>query len=298
MKIVFNVLLLSIALFHLSCDDNPNTAPTNGQLYLNVTLYNPYFDPESSHAGVTANLLDEDVVIQTVQSDEKGDCVFKGVPAGVYGIQVFKQGYAYRYSTIRTDTFVNRNIQFVGAGKYNTNITHQFVSINNPDTSFWMVNPTLQYEFIRTVKPMKVFVKRIKKKDDPNHPDGYSYDYFNDGTIETNYVKVNMGAVNDFPFKNIYRKVKVYTKFDDNEPTWTEYDMSTSKEILHRIENRNIIVRDSIGQLLTKENNFMTYSTFDQKRVSVWAECEIMKSKFDNSPKRFSKTEITYIDLY
>jgi hypothetical protein len=38
MKIAFNVLLLSVALLHFSCEDNPNTVSSTGQLYLNVKL--------------------------------------------------------------------------------------------------------------------------------------------------------------------------------------------------------------------------------------------------------------------
>lgn len=296
MKILYTVLLLSLTFCHTACDDNPSTITPTGQLYLNVTLMNPYNDLESSHAGVTATLFNENTMIQSVQSDEKGDCIFKNVPAGVYGIRIFKNGYAYRHSIPRNDTFFTNNIQFVGSGKYNTGIFCQFQSIQNPDTSFWILNPTLQYEFHGSVNPYKVYVKTNRKPDGNGHT--INEDIYNDGTLETKHVKVTVHAVKDFPFKYVKRKVKIYTKFDDNEPTWIEYDMENNKQIVHTVFNRNLIVRDSAGQILTKTMNSKTYSTLEQKKLTVWVECEIVRGKFDNSAKSVSKTTALAVELY
>ncbi|MCX6148278.1 MAG: hypothetical protein NTW25_13675 [Candidatus Kapabacteria bacterium] len=158
-----NVILILSILFIASCGSDNNPTSSNqgkGQITYSVVLFDQYQNKLADQSGLTGQLYNENKLIQTALSDDKGIITFNNIEAGVYNFKFYKNNFIF-YTNI--DTLIFKNIQFVGAGKFNINeisglSTNAFYSKVPFDTSYWDI-PNITYEIIKNKVPTKIYIR-------------------------------------------------------------------------------------------------------------------------------------------
>ncbi len=312
MKHFLLYILCTVACIGLftSCGDNAtNNSSTQsngtGEIYGYVQLYDCYGNKETNQSGVTAQLLVENNIQQTVATDATGLFTFKNVGAGVYGIRFFKKECVWQNT--KDDTLTADNIQFIGTGRFrideykaqNNSRDNKiaFSSTNAPDSTYWLLNPNVAYEIVKTIDTVSVWIKDTTWNDTSGYTRRRSI--YGKGTREFSIIKYIVEYQTNLQNENLERRLKFHYIFDDGTDIVKLEDLSlTQKQYAKQIETENMIIRDSLGQVMTKQNNKYTYSDIYHKKIKVWAESEIPNGAKDiKKPRRIVSTNVLSIDI-
>lgn len=310
--LLYILCTMASIVFINSCGDNAtNNSSTQsngtGEIYGYVQLYDCYGNKETNQSRVTAQLLVENNIKQTVATDATGLFTFKNVGAGVYGIRFYKKGSISEI--MLADTLTTTNIQFVGSGRYeieNYRIGNSsgyryivFRSTQTPDSLHWAIKPLVRYALIKNVDTIRVWIKDSIEVIDSLHHLTMTHQIFGKGTKETSVVSYTVDFEKDLPSKYNQRQITLHANFDDNNDVWkTTFVDGDVKEVQYEINTYNTIIRDSLGNIMTKQNNPITYSVVGRHYVKLWATSEIPNGILDNNkPKRIASTNVVTLDV-
>lgn len=301
---------MASTVFFNSCGDNAtNNSSTQsngtGEIYGYVQLYDCYENKEPNQSGLTAQLLQESNILQTVTTDNSGLYTFKNVAAGIYRIRFFKQGYVWQM--FKDDTLTADNIQFIGIGRYridtykaqNNSVYNaiSFYSTLAPDSTYWALKPNIRYELVKTVEPARIWIRDSIIRDSLGHSRDTTI--YGKGTKETSVIKYSVDFEKDLPSIYNQRQVSLHANFDDNNDVWKSISVAgRAKEVSYELNTYNIIIRDSLGTIMTKQNNKVTYSEVNRHYVKLWATSEIPNGILDkDKPKRIASTNVVTLDV-
>ncbi|MFN8361446.1 MAG: hypothetical protein U0264_16155 [Candidatus Kapaibacterium sp.] len=283
-----------------ACGDNTTTpTTTTGEIFGHSGLANEYWVPMTDNSGITGQLIEDGNVVQTVTTLADGSFSFKNVQAGVYGFRFFKQGYTSNTNDFRklVDTASTYNFQFVGRGKYDLGRywRSSFIATTTPDSSYYLIKPDIRYEVIKNIQPVdKVWLKdttiRYNYSPDSSH---YSTDYisiYGIGTSETRKIRCTIEFERALPFPTMTRTVTINNK----TLTVAANELST----VYEFTSPNIIVKDSLGRMITSTRNGTACSKIDQQTVVLQATTAIPKGLRNwNDPQKISKTNELKVSL-
>ncbi len=296
MRHFFTLSVIALAALLGACGDTTTTPTTmTGEIYGVSELYNEYMVQLTDKSGLTAELLVEGKVIQTVSTTQDGTYTFKNVPPGVYGFRFFKPGYVISYDGI--DTAEYSNFQFVGQGRFKTSImfgTQMFQSTAEPDTSFWAIKPEIRYEIIKEVKE----VYDIWLKDTTEN--GKQTYIYGDGTKETWKIKFTIDYERALPLPEMKRKVKLAIQDDDRTNT-NDITLTTDANVLtttYDYTSPNSIVRDKSGKMVSYIERPGSKTDIRAKKITLQASSLIPNGiKHKKDPQRIATSNKLTVSL-
>ena len=162
MRHFFTLSVFALAALLGACGDTSTTPVTmTGEIYGQVKLVNEYGILQSDQSGLTAQILEDGKIVQTVYTSADGKYSFKDVAAGIYDFRWFKSGYVWDDNNSYPDTLMNTNLQFIGKGRYFIDEYKRayphvtFISTAQPDSQYYAVKPDIRYEVIKQVTEVK-----------------------------------------------------------------------------------------------------------------------------------------------
>ncbi len=310
MRHFFTVSVLALVALFGACSTNPTTptATTTGEIYGETKLYNEYSVVQNDRSGLTVQLLDQGNVKQTIVTPADGMFSFKNVPAGVYEIRFFKQGYVWGDG--KTDSLVAKNIQFVGNGRFyvdefNYGYRHfEFYSTAEPDSSAWALKPIIRYEVKKNIEAVHdIFIRdssvKIKVQAGNGFRDStYYIKIYGDGTKETRKIHFTVDYERALPMVELKRTVVLSIRNDSRQ---SPVNIVTDANVLFgefEYTSPNSIIRDLSGKEITYSEGGGSRSIINVKDILVQASSTLPSNiKRRNQPNQIVKTQELKLSL-
>ncbi|MBS1537498.1 MAG: hypothetical protein JST20_07100 [Bacteroidetes bacterium] len=291
MKYLFSTLIIAISVLLNACGNTTSPSTISGEIYGYVGLYNEYEVLQADQSGVTAELLEDGKVLQTVLTSADGMYSFKNVQAGVYDFHFFKRGYVTPYNL--ADTVVWINNQFVGRGKFKLVGGLQFYSTIEPDSTSWALKPEIRYQVIKDTRK----VDSIWLRD--TLIDSKVMKIWGSGTVETRKILFTVDYERTLPLDEMKRNVSVVI-VNNYQQNLTIPIISNANVLFGECEynSSNSIVRDSLGRIVNFTEKGGDYSRINVKDITVQANTLMPNGvKHYKDPKRFTKTKELKLSL-
>lgn len=307
MKSVFTSAVIAITILLAACGDNPTNIDTStGEIYGYGKIYDEYGELLTDQSGLTAQLMEEDKILQSTTTAADGLFSFKDVPASVYTIRFFKPGYSRYYNT--PDTLVSSNIQFVGHGRFGVNSlinltgSIQFYSNAEPDSSYWAIKPDIRYEVLKDIKEIKDILIRVDTLGYDTISQGHYKprlkNVYGNGTVEKR--KIHFTIEYERPLRNVksQRTALFFIKPDNSKPV--QHNATTEGNVLsfeYEYQCPNTVYRDSLG-VIKDYLSYDYYSNISVKQISIQATCAIPNGvKQSQAPQRVAKSKELIVNL-
>lgn len=311
MKSVFTSAVIAITILLAACRDNPTNIDTStGEIYGYCRIFNEYGEKLADQSGLTAQLLEEDKILQITTSTPDGLISFKDVPASVYTIRIFKPGYAQFHAYTFPDTLLAANVQFVGHGRYRlTELSDQisilqFNSTAEPDSLHCSLKQDIRYEIIKDSKTLTNILVRIDTigmdtTGGNGHYKPILKNIYGSGTEEKQ--KIRFIVDYEHPMGNIItsRTVMMSVKVDNSQTQ--KYAVSSESNAISAIyeyDSPNTIIRDSQGLIVNRLGESTIYTKIVNKNISIQATSTIPNAlKRSKAPQRLVKTKELSVNL-
>lgn len=308
MKSVFTSAVIAITILLAACGDNPIATDTSkGEIYGYGILIDEHGEQLKDRSGLTAQLLEEDKILQTTVTGTDGLFSFKNVSAGVYTLRCFKPGYAQYVLYDVPDTLVLTNIQFVGHGRFKVEDNDhgkliQFISTSLPDSSYWAIKPDIRYEVVKDIKEIKNILIGVDTLGYDTISQGHYKprlkNVYGNGTVEKRKVLFTIEFERPLHNANLLRTTLFFIKLDNSKPV-QHNTISEGNTLSFEYEYQcpNTIYRDSLGVI--KDNlSHDYYSNISVKQISIQATCAIPNSiKHYKDPQRVAKSKELTVNL-
>lgn len=309
MKTYFSTLIVTLALLFAACSDSPTVPePSKGEIYGEVTIMNQYSVRLSDQSGLTAQLLEDDKIVQTTATGTDGLFSFKNVETGVYTIRCFKPGYARYIFYNFPDTLTLTNIQFVGRGRFKVEDNDhgkiiQFFSTSEPDSSYWAIKPDIRYEVIKEIKA----VSNVLIRTDTIGIDSSPYTHnkyivkniYGNGTEEKRKIRLTFDFEHTFPDTKAQRTIGISMKLDNSQLQGVNISSAENASFVeYEYTSPNTIIRDELGKIVNRTSQYSNTYSILYENISFQAITTIPNSiRRLQDPQRIIKSKELTISL-